>query len=61
MVKKAKIGRPRLPKGEAKQGRLYCRLSQPEAAEIEAAARAEKKSKSLWVRETLLSAARAKQ
>ena len=59
MANKRKIGRPPLPKGTAKQERLYCRLSKDEAGEIEAAAKFSKKTKSLWIRETLLSAARA--
>jgi len=60
MPKKPKIGRPPLPEGEAKEGRLYCRLLEAEVAEIEAAARAAKKPKSAWIREVLLAAARAK-
>ena len=59
MPKKLKMGRPPLPEGAAKEGRLYCRLLQSEVAEIEAAARACKKTKSDWIRETLLAAARS--
>lgn len=58
MPKKTKMGRPPLPEGEAKGGRLYCRLMESEVAEIEAAARAAKKSKSEWVRDVVLVAAR---
>lgn len=58
MPKKPKMGRPPLPEGASKEGRLYCRLLESEVAEIEAAARAAKKSKSEWIRETLLAAAR---
>jgi len=60
MPKKPKIGRPPLPEGAAKEGRLYCRLLASEVAEIEAAARTDKKSKSEWIRDALLAAARAK-
>jgi hypothetical protein len=60
MPKKPKTGRPPLPEGAAKEGRLYCRLLESEVAEIEAAARAAKKSKSEWVRGVLLTAARVK-
>jgi hypothetical protein len=60
MPKKPRIGRPPLPEGAAKQGRLYCRLLESEVAEIEAAARAAKQTKSEWVRDRLLAAARSK-
>lgn len=60
MPKKPKIGRPPLPEGAAKQGRLYCRLLQSEVAEIEAAAQACKKTKSEWIRDVLMAAARSK-
>ncbi len=60
MPKKAKIGRPPLPEGAAKEGRLYCRLLPSEVAEIEAAARASNKTKSEWIRDVLMAAARAK-
>lgn len=60
MPKKPTIGRPPLPEGAAKQGRLYCRLLESEEQEIEAAARRAKKSKSDWIRDTLLAAARRK-
>jgi hypothetical protein len=56
--KKKRIGRPPLPKGQAKGGRLFCRLSEAEAGEIEAAAKRAEKSKSEWIRETLLARAR---
>lgn len=60
MAPKPKIGRPPLPKGAAKEGRLFCRLLPSEGLEIEAAAKAAGKTKSEWIRETLLAAARAK-
>jgi hypothetical protein len=52
------MGRPALPEGAAKEGRLYCRLLQSEVAEIEAAAQACKKTKSEWIRDVLMAAAR---
>jgi hypothetical protein len=58
MSKKTKLGRPPLPRGASKEARLFCRLLPSEVAEIETAAKAAKKSKSGWIRETLLSAAR---
>jgi hypothetical protein len=60
MKKKTKMGRPPLPKGASRQGRLFCRLLASEVAEIDAAARAAKTPKSVWIRETLLAAARAR-
>jgi uncharacterized protein (DUF1778 family) len=59
MGKKRPRGRPPLPNGVAREGRLYCRVSESETAEIEAAARAAKKSKSEWIREVVLAAAKA--
>ncbi len=60
MPKKPKIGRPPLPEGSAKEGRLYCRLLPSEVAEIEAAAKESNKTKSEWIRDVLMAAARAK-
>ena len=60
MSKKRTRGRPPLPKGAAKKGRLYCRLLESEVAEIEAAAKKAEKSTSQWIRETLLGASRAR-
>ncbi len=57
MSKKPKLGRPPLPKGVSRGERLFCRLLPSEVAEIEAAARNARKSKSDWIRETLLAAA----
>lgn len=59
MAKKRPRGRPPLPNGVAREGRLYCRVSDSETAEIEAAAKKAEKSKSEWMREVLLTAARA--
>ena len=58
MSKKSKLGRPPLPKGSSRGARLFCRLLASEVAEIEAAARTAKRSKSEWIREALLAAAR---
>jgi hypothetical protein len=58
MSKKGKLGRPPLPEGSSRGARLFCRLLASEVAEIEAAARTAKKSKSEWIREVLLAAAR---
>lgn len=58
--KNARMGRPPLPEGAAKEGRLYCRLTESEVKEIESAARVANKSKSEWVRGVLLAAARAR-
>jgi len=58
MSKKTKLGRPPLPKGASRGARLFCRLMPSEVAEIDAAAKAAEKSKSDWIRETLLAAAR---
>jgi hypothetical protein len=60
MNKRAKTGRPPFSKGACREARLFCRLLKSEVAEIEAAARSAKKTKSDWIRETLLTAARAK-
>ncbi len=45
-------------RGENRGQRLFCRLLPSEVAEIEKAANAARKSKSEWIRESLLSAAR---
>jgi uncharacterized protein (DUF1778 family) len=58
MSKRTKLGRPPLPEGASREGRLFCRLLQSEVEEIERAAKAAKKSKSDWIREALLAAAR---
>jgi len=60
MSKKRTRGRPPLPEGAAKEGRLYCRLLESEIAEIADAARTAQKSKSEWIRGALLAAARSK-
>jgi len=58
MPKKPRMGRPPLPKGSSREGRLYCRVLESEIEELENAARNAKKSKSEWIREALLAAAR---
>jgi hypothetical protein len=60
MPQKPRIGRPPLPRGVSREGRLYCRVLESEIEEIEAAALREKKKTSVWIREVLLAAARAK-
>lgn len=54
---KTKLGRPRLPKGEAKGVLIGARFSPDEARRVESAAKNRHQSKSEWVRETLLCAA----
>ena len=58
MANKPKIGRPKLPKGASRKGRLYCRLLAKEEDEIEDAAKRAGESKSKWIRDVLLRAAR---
>lgn len=60
MGKKRPRGRPPLPDGVAREGRLYCRVLESEIKEIETAARRAKKPTSVWIRETLLAASRVK-
>ena len=61
MPKKKRLGRPPLPEGATREARLVCRLLDWEAEEIAAAALKAGKSKSEWIREVLLSAARSEQ
>jgi hypothetical protein len=58
MSKKPKLGRPPLPDGSSREARLFCRLLPSEVEEIESAAKTANKSKSEWIRQTLLAAAR---
>ena len=53
MPKKAKAGRPKLPKGEAKAGTLRVRVMPEELRAIELAAKAKKQTVSEWIRSTL--------
>jgi hypothetical protein len=56
--KKRKPGRPKLPKGEAKNRTLPAvRFAPSDMQAVEAAARAKSQSVSEWVRSTLLAAA----
>ena len=60
MSKKAnKVGRPRLQKGEAKGILVAARFAPPEVKEIDSAVKRSKTSKSQWVRNCLLTAARS--
>jgi uncharacterized protein (DUF1778 family) len=51
--KPKKVGRPSLPKGEAKAVMLRVRLTPDERRAIETAARTGKQSVSEWIRSTL--------
>ncbi|MGC1107079.1 MAG: hypothetical protein WA876_11120 [Candidatus Acidiferrales bacterium] len=53
MPKKAKAGRPKLPKGEAKAGTLRVRVTPDELRAIEGEAKANKQTVSEWIRSTL--------
>jgi predicted HicB family RNase H-like nuclease len=52
-MRKAKVGRPKLPKGEAKGIVLQSRVQPAEKAAFQRAARCAGKDLSTWVRETL--------
>jgi hypothetical protein len=54
---KSGAGRPSFPEGEARDQVLQCRVREAELERIRAAAEAEGKSLSEWMRETLLAAA----
>jgi len=51
--KKTKVGRPKMPKGEAKAIVLQSRVQPAEKQKYQKAAQAEGKDLSTWVRETL--------
>ena len=51
--KKSKVGRPKLPKGEAKETVLQSRVQPNEKAAYQRAAKAQGLDLSTWVRETL--------
>jgi hypothetical protein len=57
MPPKRTIGRPPLPVGAGRESRLYCRILGSEDLKIQAAATLAGKSKSEWIRQTLLEAA----
>ena len=53
LPKPKKVGRPKLPKGEAKGKLVALRLSASEVKRVSAAAKAKKLSVSEWIRSTL--------
>ncbi len=55
-AKPKKVGRPKLPKGTAKAGKVQVRLSADEKKQIEAAAKASNQRVSEWARNALLAA-----
>jgi hypothetical protein len=56
--KQIKLGRPKLPKGEAKSCMIRARVAPTELMAMEAAARAKCSGISDWARKILLAAAR---
>jgi predicted HicB family RNase H-like nuclease len=56
MPKPKKIGRPVLPKGEAKGRIVPVRFSPEDRKKLEAAAKASKQNVSQWIRSTLTAA-----
>lgn len=56
MAKKAKAGRPKLPKGAAKAGTLRVRVTPDELRAIESKAKGNKQTVSEWIRSTLSAA-----
>jgi hypothetical protein len=57
--KPRKVGRPKLPKGEAKGKIVPVRFAADAIKAVEAAAKAEKQTVSEWIRSTLLAAIEA--
>jgi hypothetical protein len=57
---KPKVGRPKLPKGEAKGRIVPIRFNAPDIKRIEAAARASQQTVSEWIRGTLAAAMEAR-
>lgn len=57
--KRKKVGRPRMPKGEAKGVVLQSRVQESEKKAYQNAAKAQGKDLSTWVRETLNQAIKA--
>lgn len=55
-AKPKKVGRPKLPKGAAKAGKVQVRLSADEQKQIEAAAKSSNQRVSEWIRSTLAAA-----
>lgn len=58
-MRKAKVGRPKMAKGEAKAIVLQSRVQEGEKKAYERAAKSEGKDLSTWVRETLNQAIKA--
>lgn len=56
---KPKVGRPKLPKGEAKGRIVPVRFNAPDLKRIEAAARASQQTVSEWIRGAIASAMEA--
>ena len=56
---RAKMGRPKLPKGKAKGVLIGARFSPPQARIVVEAVKRAKRVKSEWVRTVLLSAAQS--
>jgi predicted HicB family RNase H-like nuclease len=56
LSKPKKVGRPKLPKGEAKGKLVALRFNGDDLKRVEAAAKASNKSVSEWMRSTLLAA-----
>jgi hypothetical protein len=54
--KPRKVGRPKLPKGEAKRKIVAMRFDAEELKRLDAAAKAGKKTRSEWMRSTLSAA-----
>jgi hypothetical protein len=55
-AKPKKVGRPKLPKGEAKGGFVVVRFNADDLKKISSAARAKDQTVSEWVRSTLAAA-----
>ena len=55
-AKPKKVGRPKLPKGEAKGKLVAMRFNADDLKRVEAAAQASQKTVSEWMRSTLLAA-----
>jgi hypothetical protein len=58
MTEKKKLGRPKLPKNEARILMLSTRVSGDELKEIQAAIKRDKQEKTVWLRNALLTAAK---
>jgi hypothetical protein len=56
--KQTRLGRPKLPKGEAKTEMVRARVTKAEYVAVEAASKSENKELSEWVRDIMLRAAR---